>query len=146
MTSLRIVLVAALLGGIWLIMAGWSTDSPRDRFIDAGISAVVLLFALAIVLPRRGAWALRVVAAVIGLAYVWYVGAELWQMLGGKSQPLRIGQPSALMAGVGFLVLGIPMLIFAFGGIGVGMLERLMNRNPQAPAKPTARDDGSATR
>ena len=141
---LRAVLVAALLGAVWLILAGWSTDSPRDRVIDASISTVVLLLALGTVLPVRAAWALRVVAGVVGVAYVLYFGSELWSMLRGKTQSFRIGEPSTLMAGLGLLIIGIPMLVFAFAGVGVGILEHLMRRGRGESRIDTAGEDGPA--
>jgi hypothetical protein len=113
---LRAVVIALLLGGVWLILAGWSTDSPQDRFVEVCISAVVLLFALFLALPSRAGWALRIVAGAIGLIYVWYFGTELWGLVGGHAKPIRLGQPSATMAGLGLLIIGIPMLVFALSG------------------------------
>ena len=122
--SLRIVLLVALLGGVWLMLAGWATDSPRDRFVNASISAVVLLFALGIALPARASWAFRIVAAVIGLTHLAYFGSESWGLLRGRPQHLRVGQPSALMAGLGLLVIGVPSLLFALSGSGWGFWHR----------------------
>jgi len=113
---LRVVVVAALLGGVWLILAGWELDSPRVRFFDASISAVVLLLALGLAFPRRALWALRVVAGAIGLLYLVYFGLELRGLLAGHAKPIRLGQPSATMAGLGLLIIGIPMLVFALSG------------------------------
>jgi len=102
------------------MLAGWATDSPRDRFFDASISAVVLLFALGIALPARAGWAFRIVAAVIGVTYLAYFGFELWGLLRGRPQPVRVGEPSVLMAGLGLLIIGVPSLLFALSGWGWG--------------------------
>ncbi len=141
---LRILLIGALLAGVWLILAGWSTDSPRDRLVEASISVVVVLFAVAIALPARASWALRVVAGTVGAAYLLYFGSELWSLLGGKAQSFRIGQPSALMAALGLLIIGIPMLVFAFAGIGVGILEHLMRQSRRGPHDAESGSNGPA--
>ena len=141
---LRFVLVGALLGGIWLMLAGWPTDSPRDRFVEASISAVVLLLAFGIALPERAAWALRIVAGVVGMAYVLYFGSEWWSMLRGQGQSLRISQPSVLSAGLGLLIIGIPMLVFAFAGVGVGILERFMYQSRGDSHADPSNEDGPA--
>ena len=98
------------------MLAGWATDSPRTRVGTVAICGVVLLLVLGIALPKRAKWALRVVAGVIGAAYVVYFGAELWGLVAGHPQPLRLGQPSATMAGIGLLIFGIPMLVYALSG------------------------------
>jgi hypothetical protein len=133
---LRVVLLATLLGGVWLMLAGWATDSPRDRFIDASISAVVLLFALGVALPVRASWAFRIVAAVIGVTYLAYFGSELWDLLRGRPQPLRVGEPSVLMAGLGLLIIGVPSLLFALSGSGWGFWQHFKSDKHRKP------DDG----
>ncbi len=141
---LRFLLIGALLGGVWFILAGWSTDSPRDRLVGASISAVVLLFAVAVALPVRAAWALRVVAGIVGTTYLLYFGFELWNLLRGNPQAFRIGEPSVLMAALGLLIIGIPMLVFAFAGVGVGILEHLMRLGPRASSGDKSDSDGPA--
>jgi ABC-type amino acid transport system permease subunit len=84
--------------------------------MDVVISIVVLLLALAIALPRTASWALRLVAGAVGGAYVVYFVSELWGLATGHPHPLAIGQPSATMAGLGLLIIGLPMLVFALSG------------------------------
>ena len=125
---LRAVLISALAGGVWLILSGWSTDSPRDRFIDASISLVALLLAIGVALPERAFWALRIVAGAVGIAFLAYFGWELWAFLQGQKQTVRLGEPSIVMAGLGLVVIGLPMLLFALGGIGSQFLRHLLGR------------------
>lgn len=115
---LRIALIGALLGGVWLMLAGWATESPRDRFVTACVSSVALLFALGVALPATASWAFRVVAAGIGAGYLVYFGSELWELVFGRPQTVRVGEPSVLMAGLGLLLIGVPSLLFAFSGFG----------------------------
>ena len=116
---LRTFLVLALAGLTWMLLAGWATDSPRDRLMEASISAVVALGAIGIALPARAAWALRFVAGIVGVVYLLYFGAELWSLVSGQRQILRLGEPSATMAGLGLLFIGLPLLVFALSGTGI---------------------------
>ena len=125
---LRAVLISALAGGVWLILSGWSTDSPRDRFVDASISLVVLFLAIGVALPERAFWAIRIVAGAVGIAYLAYFGWESWALLEGQQQVFRVGEPSALMAGFGLLVIGLPMLFFALSGTGFRFLRHLLRQ------------------
>jgi hypothetical protein len=74
--------------------------------------------------PTRLRLAFRVLAGAIGMGYAAYLVSELWSLLRGDVQPLAFGRPSALMAGLGFVVFGIPALVFAFSGQLVGLARR----------------------
>jgi hypothetical protein len=141
-TALRIVFVLALAALAWLLLAGWATESPRDRLVDASVGAVMALLAIAVALPRRTTWALRLVAGIVGLAYVVYFGTELWDLLHAKPQQLRVGEPSATMAGLGLLIIGLPMIVFALSGTSI--LTHLMNRAPRAGSTGKSSDDPPA--
>lgn len=117
--SMRVTLSAVLLLFCYMILAGWATDTPRARAIDAAVCAFMLLIVLGVNLPRRGFVLLRVASGMVALAYVWYAAAELWGLAGGASQPLAVGQPSATMAWLGLLVIGLPCTVFALSGVSL---------------------------
>jgi hypothetical protein len=113
---LRVTLAALLVGFAWLMLSTWPDDFVRVRVARSMMAAFALLLALGIVAPIRGRIALRLGAGIVGAVYVIYFGRELWHLVLGERQPLRPGQPSATMAGLGLLVYGVPMLIFAVSG------------------------------
>ena len=105
--------VVALCGCAWLLLSGWESDSPRDRLVDVLVSTVALLLAAGVTFPNRSHGPFRLVAGIVGSAYALYFADELIGLVRGKPQTLRIGEPSALMAGLGFLIIGAPLLVFA---------------------------------
>ena len=66
-------------------------------------------------MPRPGQWALRLIAAVIGLFYVAYFIDEAVLLSRGKPQDPSESSPSALNAARGLLVYSLPLLLFAIG-------------------------------
>ena len=56
---------------------------------------------MALAAPTRFLLAFRIVAGVVALTFAVYFVAELLALLRGVPQPIRIGTPSALMAGLG---------------------------------------------
>jgi hypothetical protein len=113
---IRIMLTAVLAAFAWAMLSTWPTDSPKVRVAGSMMVALALPLAGGVAAPTRGRFALRVGAGIIGLAYVGYFVIELWQLLRGDRQPLRAGEPSATMAGIGVLIYAVPMLIFAASG------------------------------
>jgi hypothetical protein len=124
----RFFLAAVLVLFTWMVLSGWESDSTRARAISGVIAAFMIVLAAGRVAPTRLRIALRVVAGVVALTYGWYFCSELVALVGGESQPIRLGMPSAVMAGVGFIVLGVPALVFALGGVTVGWVDRLLRR------------------
>ena len=116
----RIVLILALLGFVWMINAGPAdpADAPTasQRVVGIVVSSVALLFAIGLAFPRRGRVATRIVAGCVVLAYLAYFVTELIELLRGEQQEFTRGEPSALMAGIGLLVWGVPMIVYALGG------------------------------
>jgi hypothetical protein len=113
---LRAVLVLALLAfAAFCLFSVW-TEGGQGSALLVGLSLLALTFAVGLVFPGRRRIALRLVAASVVALYLAYLGVELWQMLRGEAQEVQIGQPSALMAGVGVLVWGIPLLIYSLSG------------------------------
>lgn len=114
---LRAVLVAALLGFVALLVAGWSPDdAPTARAAGIGLVFLALTFAAGIVVPGRRRLALRVVAGVVVAFYLAYFATYAWRLARGEPQPFELGRPSALMAGIGLLVWGVPLLVYALSG------------------------------
>lgn len=114
---LRIVLVAAVLGFGALLVASWSPDDdPLARAVTVGLMLLAVTFAVGVALPGRRRIALRVVAGAVVLFYLVYFATYAWRALHGEPQPFGLGQPSALMAGLGLLVWGVPLLVYTLSG------------------------------
>lgn len=135
----RWLLVVVLLLFTWMMLAGWETDPPRTRAFSATAAALMLLLGAGLAAPRRLVVALRIVAGAIALLYLAYFVVEVVRLLRGEAQPFRLGEPSALMAGLGLLVFGVPAIVFALGGERVG-LARVFDR--RASREDDERDAG----
>ena len=113
---LRAVLVLALLAfAAFGLSTAW-TEGGEGTALLVGISLAALTFAVGLVFPGRRRIALRLVAGAVVAMYLVYLGGELWGLLRGEAQAVRIGRPSALMAGVGVLIWGIPLLVYTLSG------------------------------
>jgi hypothetical protein len=130
----RLILVAFLLLFVWMVLAGWSTDTPKQRVGSAVVAGFMLVLALGIAAPGRFIWALRVAAGAVAATYAVYFVTELVALLRGEPQPLVMGRPSATMAGLGLLVFGVPALVFALGAERVG-LARLFGKPTEVQAQ-----------
>ena len=119
-TPSRIVLIIALLGFVWMLNAGVAdaTQAPTltQRVASIVVSAIALLFAAGLAFPRRGRLATRIVAGCVLLAYVLYFVTELVAWFRGKEQTMEPGNTSVLLAAIGLVIWGIPMLVYALGG------------------------------
>ena len=124
----RYILAAVLALFTWMVLAGWDMDSNTSRAMDVAVATFMVLLGFGVLAPRRMSGALRIVAGMIALTYLAYFGFEVRGLLSGEHQVLKIGAPSALMAGVGLLVFGVPALIFALGGVTAGWVGRLFAR------------------
>jgi hypothetical protein len=130
----RWIIVAVLIVFSWMVLAGWATDTANQHLWDVGIAGFMLLLAVALIAPDRFRWALRIIAGVIGVGYFGYFATEAVSLLRGERQPLRLGQPSATMAGLGFLLYGIPALVYALGAERVGLARLFRARSGDSPA------------
>jgi hypothetical protein len=140
----RWTIIAFLLLFTWMILAGWSTDTPKQRSWEAGIAAFMLVLALGLAAPGRFRWALRLVAGVVALGYFIYFVTEVVELLRGEPQPLSLGRPNATAAGLGLLIYGVPALVYALGAERVG-LGRLFGARPrQEPGADDSTPDGGA--
>ena len=127
---IRIVLILALIWFVWVILATWATDLPTARTVEAILASLCVFLIIGLAAPTRAFWALRLAAGIIGIGFVAYFAAELTSLMRGERQELRVGQPSAIMAGLSLVVYAVPCLIFAASGFtgrrwrGVGAFWR----------------------
>jgi len=117
----RSIIVAFILLFIWMTLAGWESDSPQTRLLSGLFSAFMLVLALGVAAPSRFLIALRTVAGTVAVVYLVYFVTQLAALLRGEEQHFQRGRPSALMAGIGLLVYGVPAIIFALGTERVGL-------------------------
>ena len=113
---IRIALILALSWFIWVILGTWEADSQTARGVESVFSTLCLFLIVGFLAPNRAVWALRIAAGIIGAGYVAYFLSQLASLLHGERQELRVGQPSATMAGFGLLIYAVPCLIFAVSG------------------------------
>jgi hypothetical protein len=125
----RWTLVAFILLFVWMTLAGWETDSPRARLIAGLFSAFMLVLALGVAAPSRFLIAIRIVAGTVAIVYLLYFLVELSALLRGEQQHFQKGRPSALMAGLGLLIYGVPAIIFALGTERVGIARFFGSRD-----------------
>ncbi len=137
----RWTIVAFLAGFTWMVLAGWETDTPTQHLWDVGFAAFMFLLAIGLIAPTHSRWALRAVAGIVGAGYLVYFASETINLLRGERQVLRLSQPSATTAGLGFLIYGIPAVVYALGAERVG-LARLFRSRGRAQAGATG--DASA--
>jgi uncharacterized membrane protein len=87
--------------------------TPLRAVVVATLSSLALLYAAALVWPRRCAWAARAAAAIVFLAYVAYFVDE-WVVEGQPLRaPRRRSESSPGNALLGLIVIGLPALLFA---------------------------------
>ena len=113
----------------WMLLAGWSDVTVAAKIASAAVAAFMLTLAVGLLAPTRFRLAFRILAGVVALTFAAYFITELWALLGGRTQSFRPGQPSALMAGLGLVVIGIPALVFALSGNLVGIARLFRSRS-----------------
>ena len=100
----------------FVLMAAVPYDwSPKTVVAVVLIEGALALLALAMIAPRRCAWAGRVLCGLVFLAYVWYLGLELREDPGSIRDVGRRSESSAGNALLGLIVIGLPALAFALG-------------------------------
>jgi hypothetical protein len=113
---LRAVLVLVLLAfAVFCAQIAWTEGGP-GTFILIALALGALTFAVGLIFPGRRRIALRAVAGGAAALYAAYWAVEVWYLLRGDTQSVRIGQPSALSACIGALIWGIPLLVYALSG------------------------------
>ncbi|MDB4908068.1 MAG: hypothetical protein JWO05_2852 [Gemmatimonadetes bacterium] len=117
----RWFLACVILLLMWMTLAGWDSDSTKARVWSVAIAGFMGLIVIGLLAPKRALLAFRLTAGLVALGYLGYFISEVVQLLRGDQQQLRVGRPSALMAGLGLLVYGVPALIFALGAKRVGL-------------------------
>jgi len=114
--TLRAILALALLAfAAFCLQIAWTEGGPGTWLLIV-MALVSVTFVVGLVVPCRQRIALRLVAGAVVLGYVAYFGMELVALFRGETQSLRVGGPSALMAGVGLLVWGVPLLVYTLSG------------------------------
>jgi hypothetical protein len=111
----RTIVITALTVAAFLVLAALGT-APVSRASVYGGVLFAVLFVLALALPRHRELAVRTMAGSVAALYAVYFGAELWQLLGGERQTFAPGRPSALMANIALLVVGVPLFRYAVTG------------------------------
>ena len=66
--------------------------------------------------PGFAHFPLRILAAMVAMTCIWYFVYEVVDLVRNGEQRIRIGEPSAVMAGIAMIVFGIPALALAVGG------------------------------
>ena len=125
-----IVAAASLLSAAFMAWL-WHTDPSGSPLVTFIVIGIMLLLAVAMAVPRRVRWPLRLIAGVIGGSYALYFTMEAVLLFRGQRQPLSLGQPSATMAGIALVIWAIPMLVFAI----TGRLPRQHRRAESASAR-----------
>jgi hypothetical protein len=131
----RWIVVVFILLFVWMTLAGWQSDTPRARFFSALFAAFMLVLALGVAAPSRFLIALRIIAGIVAVAYLLYFVTQVAALLSGDEQHFQIGRPSAVMAGIGLFVYGVPAIIFALGTerVGIARLFRSRDITPKDP-------------
>ncbi|MGH7655063.1 MAG: hypothetical protein ACREN6_10410 [Gemmatimonadaceae bacterium] len=111
----RVTLVAAIGFSMAALMSGFDTDPAPVRRNIAVFLVFLAVLSVGIAMPRPGRWALRLIAAVIGLFYIAYFIEEAVLLSRGKPQDPSPSSPSALNAARGLLMYSLPFLLFAIG-------------------------------
>jgi hypothetical protein len=132
----RWIVVAFLLLFSWMTLSSWESDSTRQRIGSSIFAGFMLTLAVGMAAPRRFHVALRVASGVVALTFLGYFAWELAALLRGASQPLAFGQPSAVLAGLGFVIFGIPAAVYAIGAERVGLARLFEHRPPSEPDDP----------
>ena len=132
----RWILVAFIVLLSWMTLSGWAESSTSERVFAAAFAGFMLTIAFGLAAPRHSVVAFRVVAGVVAVGFIAYFGSELVALLRGARQPIAVGRPSALMAGLGLLVWGVPALVFAVGGVPVGIARLVMPRTSEKDERP----------
>ena len=114
---LRGILIVFLLLFSWMVLSSWSRDTPAQRVAGAIVAGLMLFFALGLLAPRRLGWIFRVLGGFVFLVYAGYFAHQVWRLLEGDAQRFSPGRPSAVMAGLGLLILGVPCLVYALSGL-----------------------------
>jgi hypothetical protein len=80
------------------------------------IVAVAIGMIIATVFPKKGRWGIKIVTFIISGAYLWYMIDQFIFTAGRIDPTVRQSTPSPFNALLGFLVIGIPCLLYTFAG------------------------------
>ena len=116
----RIVLISVLLSFVWMVLSSWATDTAKARVFEVVFSAITLIVAFGLIVPKRLGLAFRFFAGILGVGYFFMFYMEATQQMSAPGQHLTLGAP-ALGAGILLMLLGIPLLAYA---LSVGLRKK----------------------
>ena len=108
----RVVLVAVLLSFVWMVLSSWGTDTLKVRIFEVVFSALTLIVAFGLIVPKRLGLAFRFFAGSLGAGYLFMFYVEATHQMSTSGQHLTLGTP-ALGAAILLMLLGIPLLAYA---------------------------------
>lgn len=100
---------------------GWTTERTVGQAI---LTAITVLVVAATVAPDRAWWAFRILAFSVFAVYFWYLITQFVIEAKPLEFPPRSGERSPMNALMGFLVFGVPCLIYSMWGSTWGKLGR----------------------
>jgi hypothetical protein len=113
---------------IWMALLGWQDETPQHRVFGAIFAGFMALIAFSCIFPKYARIPIRIIAGMVALATLWYVISEVIDLLQNGSQPIAIGEPSAVMAALALIVFGIPAIALAVGGEVVSWVAPLLRK------------------
>jgi hypothetical protein len=94
----------------------------------AVLVVVPMALIMATLFPKKGRWGIKIVTFIIWAAYLWYLIDE-FIFTDSKFEPtLDTATPSPFNALFGFLIIGVPCLLYTFAG---SSLDKLYEDNPE---------------
>ena len=72
----RVVLVAVLLSFVWMVLSSWGTDTLKVRIFEVVFSALTLIVAFGLIVPKRLGLAFRFFAGSLGVGYLFIFYVE----------------------------------------------------------------------
>lgn len=108
----RIVLASVLVSFVWMVLSSWATDTVKVRVFEVAFSAITLIVAFGLVVPKRLGLAFRFFAGSLGAGYLFMFYIEVTHQMSTPGEHLTLGTP-ALGAGILLMLLGIPLLVYA---------------------------------
>jgi hypothetical protein len=108
----RMVLASVLISFVWMVLSSWATDTVKVRVFEVVFSAITLIVAFGLIVPKRLGLSFRFFAGSLGAGYLFMFYVEATHQLSTPGDHLTLGAP-ALGAGILLMLLGIPLLAYA---------------------------------
>jgi hypothetical protein len=129
---LRALLVLCLAGFVWALWLPDPEGTPmKGQWLVIALTALAATFAVGLVFPTRARWALRVVAGLAaGVLFALFAYRVVLLVRHGPPRGGVLAIDSPLRTGLGLLLFGVPLLVFALSGRSVQ--ERRAEKNSEA--------------